>query len=202
MSIKDLAWRLWGSFYRSRDTNRNNEGKGIWQRYQDLHALELEEQTKPYIDNFELLNRHPSFVLDKFLGYFEALLGANQVFETASLKRKFVRYGYQLMQNKGKALNYIVMFNWLGIKAEVVEVSNSGGFDNGTFDVGTFDVSGGATGEFDIILYVPNTVVQDSDFLALANRIIEFNRPIHARFRNLEILPLRIFDRTFDNTFG
>ena len=190
-SIKNIIWGFWGSWWQKKDTYQDSQGKGIWQRYNELWAEaedEAEQKIRFFIERVHLPENYGGMVgmPEELLAYRETEKGLfTPLIETSRQRRKILRYLHRLHANRGTIRNYIFLFGLLGLDVQVIELISSGRFDTGKFDTGRFDEYAAVTGEYDLLLSSSPVMTITPAIWKAINRIIEYNNPIYARVRRI-----------------
>jgi hypothetical protein len=189
-SVKKIVFNLFGSFYQSNDSYKENdpqnEDRGILQRYHEMLGDEVDANILTKTNDIFKNIVNPDTMLQEFIPIAEAKNGlAENIFESIALRRKMLRHLKQLNRNRGKFINYQYLFGLLGFDVSIVETYPSGTFDSGTFDSNLFDSFYSNRAEYVITLTCRTpfgiTPIIEKQVL----KIVRFNNPIHARLTQI-----------------
>lgn len=194
-----LIKNLLGKFYIVHDSYKDEEGRGLVQRYCEMLADDWDTHFLPKVESLQDSTINPDLVDPRFINYLEeALGGIVKISNDLKLRRKLIRYASLLYQVKGTKLSYEILFKLLGfITVEIIEYPEGGGFDTwydaeGSFDIDTFDTSCPTCSGYSLVL--TGEVEKTPDFIRSIYNIIAFCQPINADLVGVTYNDEDIFD--------
>jgi hypothetical protein len=170
------------------DINKDVDGKGTNERFNEAIGKAIDEDIMPYIDNLIPNIYNPDLCLDRYVVFLESMLGFNKelnalyVSSDLATRRKVLRKILKLYQIKGTTRAYYILFSWLGLTAVITETDNTFGFDSSrTLDDPTrrFDLK--CSGCSDYTIALTGAAAISDDLTAGIESIIAWNNPINAR---------------------
>lgn len=115
--FKDFFYRQFPEQHQAEDPLKNGQGEGIWQRYLRTFGIELDENIKPFIDNFiDIIDL--SLTDDKYLPLVGNILGDPPTTGDNSIYRKILAYATAIYKVKGTEQAYRILFNLLGMEID------------------------------------------------------------------------------------
>lgn len=204
--LKYKLFSFFGVNAKRRDTFKDGNGKGIWERYNESVGEGYDDELSDLIDNVLDNVVVPKKMKAQLIPLMEIMLGGIvNISDSVSVRRKLIQWAHAIYNIKGTVLCHEVLFRLLGFNSFLIEeLYSAGTFDTGTFDDPNrrFDSNPGCgCGKYRITLDGDFTVTpQIQEYV---NRVIEFNRPINAEI--IEVVytggSSGIFDDSFDFTF-
>lgn len=188
--LKNIIFKLFGSIEKINDTYKDQENKGIFERYNESLAEDYDAEIGDKLNNLVGLTIDPRTAESKFIVYLEQLMGVNAgLFPEEDRRRKFLQLVNNIYQIKGTIRSYQTMLKWLGFtNVYIIEHDKSGGFDSSeTFDSSrrTFDSSDSGCGCAEYSIQLEGDVLSTDTLISQIFNIIEFNEPITAKLRSL-----------------
>ena len=112
---KDRIFSLFGSWYAQTDSYKDVDGKGIFERYQELFGDDLDDLVTKLENTVQSLVSPSSFLLP-YYRFLIAHMGCTlQVGSAEDLKRRMLKVITTLYDHRGKVSNYTYCFDLLGI---------------------------------------------------------------------------------------
>lgn len=187
-NLQNIIWSLYPKFDTIFDINKIS-GKGLVQRYNEMVAKDFDLQLLPQLGSILENTLIPSTALQKFFIHIEDSLGIGTISNDLTIRRRFLRNILSYLKVKGTKKGLEAMFQIIGFTPMVlVELFPVYGFDSPvTLDDRdrVFDMTCDGCSEFTIDLdgsfSTPLTVDQINSIFY----VIEFNRPINAKLRDL-----------------
>jgi hypothetical protein len=189
-SLNAILFNKFGPSEAIYDVNKDIEGKGTVERYNDCVSLDFDEQVMPLISDMVANLLDPFTAYLKFIPYLEAMLGVNfSLFIEEVKRRKFVSLVNKIYDIKGTLPAYQIMIKWLGFDdVYIIEHESDGGFDSiYPFDSNkrTFDSGSCGTGCREYSIQLEGSITLTAEIINQIYEIIKFNEPIDARLRSL-----------------
>lgn len=177
-------------FDKRTDPNKDADGKGTVERYQEIFEEEYDDTILPKV---ETLQRHvisPRHMLDRYIPYGEDTKGYLPehwpwfAAQSIQIRRNILMIMPSLYKIRGTIRAYNIMFAWVGLTATIEEIDPIGGaFDlpDHTWDMPgrTFDADCPTCSKFKIHLTGPNEELTP-DQMAAIETILEYNTPMGA----------------------
>lgn len=115
---------LFGKFprqFKDNDSNKDANGEGTLERYLRNFGMELDEDFKPFIDNFlDLFD--PTKCPTQLLSNLSFILGLPlSIDNTEETYRKILQYAIRLYKVKGTQTSYQMLFNLIGLDIVILE---------------------------------------------------------------------------------
>lgn len=196
--ITDWFFSRFAPWYKSADTYKDSEGRGLLQRYLGAFDPEVLENFYPRIDNF--LDIIDAQICDpKYLSHISDSLGKPpDIFGTIDGYRNLLSYIVSIYKIKGTKLSYELFFNILGFTTEIYEVplttQNSNYDKDGDYDSENFGSFYDQNicqpcSFYDLILYPKESLFFNisQELINNIKETISFNEPINAKLRYLII---------------
>lgn len=190
-------------YFKENDTFVNPAGDGLLERYLRNFGMELDENIKPYIDNFmDLFDA--ALCKKELLIHLSFMLGSPISLDNSELViRKVLKYAIQTYKIKGTIASYKMLFNLLGLEIAIIEdtpgipVTYDANpifyYDEGNlYDTGCANCSG-YTIAYNRASAPGNATPIDPNILNIAQQIICFLQPINAQFNGF-VQRLNLFD--------
>lgn len=182
--------RFFSLFDKEQDDNKDVDGKGTIERYQETIGEDVDLNVIPFIDNAHDNLIVPQTMFERYIIDRENSLGNNVLFLgfSTEMRRRIIKHWIRYVNIKGTIRCYEVLFSMLGITGiTITELFDTGGFDSiTTFDSDirpTFDSGKCSPCTFySIELVGPplTTEIYNAIF-----SIIMFNEPINAKLLDL-----------------
>lgn len=174
------------------DINKDSEGKGTLERYNELMGVDLDTMVLPYVDNLLANRLVPETAVENAIPYLESERGFDPKNDTLYLgssilmRRAVLRAIRRLYQVKGTIRGYEIPFGMLGMTLVLTEFLNENGFDSDiTLDFPTrrFDSFCPSCADYSIAL--TGVVTLTPDLIRAIRSIIIFNQPIDTKVRSI-----------------
>jgi hypothetical protein len=126
--------RFYSLFDKRQDPNKDVDGKGTLERYNEVIGQDVDDNVNPLID-YALDNLTvPATMYDRYIPYKEADLGNIQLFLSFDpvMRKRIIKHWHRYVNIKGTIRCYEVLFAMLGITAVITEIFDTGGFDSAT----------------------------------------------------------------------
>lgn len=119
--FKDWFFKQLPGYFKDNDTYVDPDGEGLLERYLRNYGMELDEDIKPFIDNFlDLFDATKCNVT--LLPNLAFILGLPiSIDNTEATYRKVLQYAIQLYKVKGALPSYQMLFNLLGMEITILE---------------------------------------------------------------------------------
>ena len=142
--LKDIIFDFFGLEAKNKDSYKDVNGKGVWERYNESVAEDYDEQVQPLISNLLDNILVPKNMYVRFLDIQNESLGNLPVPSTeVSVRRKIIRYFNVLGNIKGTLKSYKMLYSFIGITLDSYsDVGSDKGWDSNTTlddDERTFD---------------------------------------------------------------
>lgn len=215
-----LKNKIMGFFPRSmkvRDGLKDGDGKGTFERYQELVAEEWDENSESLISDISAKTVNPETALLSLLPYLEQVPGTPYPSSVEAQRRRGIKAQIRFNRIKGTPKAIKALFKlFLGFDVTITEFFNFYGFDSSeTLDspVRTFD--GGICKQYCTSYSVTLTgggTLTTEQYIAIF-QILEYNNPINAKIKEVTyngdvILPFVVLvtidangHLTYDNYF-
>ena len=186
--------------YKIDDTYKDNNDRGLLERYLEIFGLEVDEEITPLIQNY-INNVDPTLADEKFLNYLAYTLGNPPDMWNDPVKyAKLLRYIMSVYKVKGTILSYQLFFALLGFSVSVVEyppieyIMDEGHLMD---EDKIMDTHCPGCSDYDLIFSIlvnpnsvfncsaPSVTVLDQTTIDLINKVIKFIEPINAHLRDL-----------------
>ena len=183
-SLKNIIFGLFGVEAKLNDTYKDQNGKGIWERYNESVAEYYDESVDPLIVNIFENVLLPNTMFVRFLDIqIEALGNLPVISDDPAIKRKVIQYFNILGTIKGTLKSFEMLFSFIGITVDdVIDVDSGFTFDddNATFDdpVRTFDSGNPCCGTYELNLSGNDPI--DDDLENSINIINNYLKPINS----------------------
>lgn len=175
------------------DTNKDGDGKGTLERFNEIVPNDLDENIMPLIDNLLENNIEPATCYERFVPYLESAKGydeknrALRLANSLPYRRAVLKHIHKYYNLKGTIRNFQVLFGMMGLGVTVTEVFGATGFDSTvTLDdmFRRFDSSCPTCTDFSLALTGNFSELNQAQQLGVAS-IIVFNTPINAILRGV-----------------
>lgn len=190
-------------YFKVKDTYKDNNDRGLLERYLEIFGVEIDDEIKPQIDNYlSIIN--PFETDAKFLTTLGYTLGSPPDLLNDDAKyAKLLAYIISIYKIKGTAKSYESLFALLGFLVTISELppseptllDDSNILDEDNTEAETFDTGCPPCSEYEIIVSTllttgggcppPTFGVVDNTILPTFIKIIEFNQPINAHLKGL-----------------
>lgn len=182
-SLKEKIFDLFGVEARRNDSYKDENGKGLWQRYNEALAEDFDEQLYSYIDKLLDYTLIPETVRPNMLAYLEDMFGEPVVIDdTIESRQRLLRFVVRLYQLKGTARSYEILVKLMGLDSvTITEIEGGGGFDSAVnFDdpERRFDSEAFSTGKYS--LHITGTLELDQELKDKIKSVVRFCEPINA----------------------
>jgi len=188
-NLKNIIFSLFTPLDYRMDVNKDANGKGLHQRYEEMLASDMDVELIPYLENFLDNISVPDTVLDRFIPYLEDLYGIPALSSDIEIRRKLIKNIFNILKVKGTKLSYEIVFKILGYSTvEIVEYYPRLTFDSIiTFDdpIRTFD-SGDCypCSPYDLYLTGPYSTIT-SEQLQIILAAVYWVEPINAKLKKV-----------------
>jgi hypothetical protein len=186
--LREKLFGLYDAYDYEVDPNKDSQGKGTLERYNELLGEEYDDNVLPKItgtlDNLLRVNTAE----EKFLLYLEDQLGRiPDVGLEEVRRRKFIRYATRLYRVRGTRLSYELIFKLIGFDTVVItETFVDGSFDaNYGFDgdTHTFDQNCFTCAYYKIEL--TGSLTLDTELKSVILQVVDFLAPLVAILNEL-----------------
>lgn len=193
--FKDWFFNKLPAYFTNNDSYQDANGEGLLKRYLRNYGMELDEEFKPYIDNF--LDLFDAAICETtLLPHLSFILGLPiSLDNTEATYRKVLKYAIRLYKIKGTAGSYKMLFNFIGLDITILEdippppvIYDANPifiYDDPTgvkkYDTGCAACSGYSIA-YNSFVDPTNVASVPGALLALAQNIICFLQPINATF--------------------
>lgn len=207
MSYQNTIFPLFPSYDKMVDVNKDGNGKGTFERYNEIIGSDIDDELEPYIANLVQNNLEPELCILKFIPFLEQRCGYFiSLLDDETLRRKVLGIVHRLFDIRGTKLCYEVMLNLIGLSVTITEHATGYSFDSPvTLDDANrrFDQFCPSCSEYTLELdgSFPSL---DGDMVSAIQNIIIFNEPINADIRNVTYKALPVagdFNLDFNNDF-
>lgn len=196
------------------DSYKNNQGKGLLERYNECIGADIDNELKPLIDNLLINILPPATALGRYVPFLESGLGfkrrTNNLYfsQNIQVRREILEVIDKLDGIRGTSTAYDILFAMLGMSSTTITEYPAGyGFDSHvTFDDDdrTFDSMCPSCSDYSIDLTGSLTINQQ--ILDAITSIITYNQPINARLRDItyngsSLFALPDFNTDFNTDF-
>lgn len=169
------------------DPNKDIEGKGTHERFNECIGEEMDEFLMPMVADMQKNLLEPLDCLDKFIPHLEHLMGYDTAWEWFFIggldrRRNILRIITKLYQIRSTIYAHEVMFAWVGLDCVITELfADEGLWDDAGFwdDGGVWDTFCPPCGVYNIALTGSYMSLPD-DVITAISTIILFNKPIDA----------------------
>lgn len=190
ISFRDTIFNLFSPYDHQIDINKDADGKGTNQRYNEVVGKYIDEELIVMIDKLVDNNLLPNVAYEKFIPYLEERLGVDlYLYDTLEWRRRVLRHILNWYKIKGTITAYKLMLGMLGFDSvEITEYMDVNSLDSPiTFDdtYRVFDMNKcnrcvayglTLTGSFEIT----------PDIVSAIESIVKFNEPINAYLRYIK----------------
>lgn len=179
------------------DPNKDINGKGTLERYNQIIAKDIDENITPFIENIFDNLVVPFLMLDKYIPDREQSLGNDYLFLSFDpmMRKRIIKHWHRYVAIRGTIPGYQVLFAMLGITAVITEVWDTGGFDSATeFDSDirpTFD-NGRCQPCSPYTIDLTGPTITPELYQAIWS-IIQFNEPINADLESITYNSVPLF---------
>jgi hypothetical protein len=203
--------RFYTVFDKRVDNNKDVNGKGTLERFNETIGKDLDENIVPLIENLlEYIYEHET-AYDRYVPYMESMFGFKRgnwnLYFTNDLtvRRKVLKYIQPWHNLRGTERLYHILFGMLGLTLVLVENPAGYGFDSPvTFDdtERRFDSTCPTCSSYTMAL--TGTVPMTPELLRALESIVEFNEPINAQLISLTYNgnPIGIGTPDFNNDYN
>lgn len=143
MSIKKFLWDLFPLFYQEYDTYKDQESKGVLQRFVENFGIEVDDEVLKYLDEnqdeYFLKNIQALESDNKFLPILKDILGNPPGILEGEEHRKMLQYIVPIYKIKGTHLSYKLFLNLLGFDVEIIEHDPLDSISEITDEIITYD---------------------------------------------------------------
>ena len=130
-SYRDILFNLFGKPYKLRDVNKDANGKGTFERYNECIGKDIDDELKPLIDNLLFNFVSPQSIKSDFIQYAESDLGVDLFLDVTAAKRRSVLKEIEnYKQIKGTKKCVRLLFSLLRVNCGITEIFSP----NYTFD--------------------------------------------------------------------
>jgi hypothetical protein len=183
--IQNIIFGLLGDYFAREDANRALDplvlGRGTLQRFVECVGKELDDYLIPKIANL-IARTNGDAVLDTLVPIVERSRGLESpLYDDIDTRRWLLSYLNMCERHKGTLQNYIFLLGKLGFDVELTEDYRDGTWDDGTWDLAQWDSYANINGSFHLTLSVRYVLSVTPALISQIERIIEWNKPIHAQ---------------------
>ena len=187
-SLRLIIWDLFGNRDDLTDLLKDNNARGLNQRFQELLAGDMDDNVINLINNLVAFTRDPTDMQDRFIPYLENVVGGLPRVETTTLSRKKnIALAVRLISRRGLFSGFEIGLRMIGFDSVVIAGDPViSGFDSPeTFDSGVrrFDQRCITCLEYDLFLTGGFTIT--TTILGFVNSVVEYNEPIFAQLRTI-----------------
>lgn len=212
MLFRDQLFDTYYSYYdKVSDTNKDVNGKGTWERINEVVGGDLDDNVIPLVSNLIPNVIMPATCFDRYVPFLESEAGYDAINNTLRLgpglpmRRSVLAMLKRLYQIKGTIRCYEVLFGKLGMTIDFTEYNGEYGFDSPiTLDdeVRRFDSFCPACSDYSLDIH--GTTPLSNSLIAIFKSIITFCEPINARLRSITYNgdPLTGFVGDFNNDYN
>lgn len=193
-SLKDIIFssKFWTASDIKTDPNKDGNGKGTLQRYNEMLGDDFDTDLQPFIENLVANNLDPDTALLKLLIYLELLLLPVILGTDEDMRRRVLKYISHFNRIKGTAYGYEIMFSMLGMDMVIVETWNNFTWDDPIEDLDgdtrVFDTSCYNCSSYSIILTSMGApIVVTAEILDAIFNVVQYNEPINANLQKVEL---------------
>lgn len=189
-------------YYKVKDTYKDNNDRGLLERYLEIFGLELDEELIPLVDNYLNIVSPLDLPDPKYLTTLGYTLGSppDLLIGQPDSYAKLLAYIINIYKIKGTARSYELLFALLGFNVTIIELTPQAPIymDEGNImdDDLIMDISCPSCSEYEVIVsplltnptltcQAPTYATVDNTILAQFIRIIEFLQPINAQLVGL-----------------
>lgn len=153
MAFETFIWSKLASYYQQNDTLKDDEGKGLLQRYLSVFGLDLDENTIPAIQGL-IDNLNPETALNDYLTLIAYSLGSpSDILGDQEAYADLLVQVISMYQIKGTFRSYQQLFALLGMTVTIEELFPADNEYDGSlsFDSGALyeSISGGLYAQYD-----------------------------------------------------
>lgn len=188
-TLKDKIFDFFGVDDKIRDINKDGNGKGSFERYNEAIGEDYDEELGTLIDNLMSNTLVPQTLLIKFLPLMEKMLGGLPlIVGTENIRRKTIEFFTKLYLVKGTALSYQMLFLSLGFDTvNILEFTGDTSFDSDfTFDDSARRFDQSASGCALYTIELTGSITVDDEVIAVMLKIIEFLEPIYVELKEIK----------------
>ena len=190
--IKDIIFGLFGQFYKKTDSYKDEDDKGVFERFNEALGEEMDEGLLPLSIGLIPNVINPRTMFEEFLIAAEGDKGNDTLYlqGDVSWKRLVQQYVSRLWRIKGTWTFVKVALGWRGLTCNITEVFTAYSFDSPeTFDDDLRKFDGGcptcSTFTVDIARLDETTTPLGSTEIAAVLSILQTNTPINAEMTAL-----------------
>ncbi len=208
MLFVDKIFTYFSRYEKSSDPNKDVNGKGTLERYNEIVGVDIDENLIPFIENLVKNVLEPQKCFANFVAVGEADMGVDLLLQdNLTYRRAILSVVSKLYQIKGTLKGYYTLFGKLGWSVVITEFFDDEGFDSPfLFDdfLRTFDMSQcPGCSDYSLAITTPSGNPPTSSELAAVYSIIAFNEPINARLRTLTFNGSTLsYSADFNNDFN
>jgi len=213
MAIKDKIFKLFGSYEKRLDSNKDSNGKGTLERYMEAYGDDIDTNIIPLIENLVQNLFDPERLLTRFIDYNEHAKGVGSLFLTVNssqpnaqaqmewMRRRILKHIEKFHLIKGTQLCYKLLIRLFDPSVQTVTITEY--FKENRYDSNkeydnnyNYDTSICAEcPEYSIDIATQNTSsMPTADFIKSLKTIISYNHPIDCKIRyikyNATLIPL------------
>lgn len=188
MNIRDIIFSLFGSYEHQADVNKDSQGKGTHERFNEIVGKDIDEELKIKVDRIVEYNLDPYTCLDKFIPYLEHRIGVTLFLgNSIEMRRVVLKHYLKWLTIRSTLKCYHTLFGMLGFQANITEYFLNYSFDSPvTFDDEgrVFDMQG-CNRCYEYSIALTGSVVITPDLIAAIMSIIKWNEPINAVLKSI-----------------
>jgi hypothetical protein len=187
-TLKDKIFSFFGKNAKVEDTNKDANGKGIGERYQESIGEDYDEEIQSKVDDFQSNIVDPKTCLPDFIKYLEYQFGMPiLLIDSDAFRRKMIAFQNTITMIKGTELCHQVLFQIIGINSVVIAtVTKVSGFDSPfTFDEPGKKFDGGTVCCQHYTVTLTGSPPQTDDLNAIILRIVLYNKPINTEIESI-----------------
>lgn len=194
LSFKDYLYELFTRYFIEHDTYKDNEDRGLLERYMSIFGYELDFEVVDKIECY-LKIIDAQVCEEKYLVHISDELGnPPDIFRDAQIYRNLLSYVVSIYKIKGTLGAYQLFFSILGYGVNITELplisrehlyDNKGEYDTGQ-DLALYDQNRCNTcSEYEIEFYpLGGMAILEPDILEKLWAVVYFNEPINAKLKS------------------
>lgn len=186
--LQDIMFKRLGRKAKVNDSYKDDQGRGIWERYFLALAQDFDVNFWPLVENFLDNTIVPDTVMDRFIAYLEEQLGNDvKLYDDIDKRRRLLAFIIRLYQVKGTARSYEILLKTMGFDGVVIEEHT--GASTLDSDVTLDDVfrtlDSAESGSTEYSLYLTGSFTLTQDDRTRIRKIVKFCEPITASLRDI-----------------
>ena len=183
-NYKNSIFALFGAYDKQTDINVDVDGKGTYERYNEVVGDDIDNNVVIYIQNMFEENHLPATLQPIFFTTVEASIGIDFILMNAEAwRRRIIMYIKKLCMIKGTKRCITLMLSWFGLSVVITETFAAYGLDSPvTFDDVTrrFDMRCYGCSYFQLAITGAGPLAPEVE--TAIGVIVAFNKPINATY--------------------